>query len=137
MNIEEAVNFLSSKIGELKKDADKIFDTPEGEEALYQFIILKKAVDEAEKEIKVRIKERAEALDPNFTALRSDRVSVNYSYYGARYKLVDPSKAPEELLKPTLDSDKLEHYLEEMPLPEGIEEVERTKSASWRLNKVK
>lgn len=135
MTTEEAVQFLVSQIGDLKKDGDKIFDSPEGEKSLVEFVKIEKLLEEAKKEISKKLEERGLELDPNFSALKSDNITVNYSYRGAKYELIDPSAAPQEVLKLTLDTKSLDKYLAENELPNGIVEKERTRSCSFRLNK--
>lgn len=127
-------------IADLKKDSDKIFLNPEGEEILISIIEAEKQLQEIKDEIKSKLEQSALKLDPHFSSIQSDRVKVFYREYGSKY-YVDESMVdmiPEGLINKEIryqvDSKAVEKWSDDHKgLPVGIKEVERAKTLSFSV----
>lgn len=129
------------KVDALVSQADKIMLSPDGEQVLIELLDMREQIELAINLAKERIKKAALELSPNFKSIQSDRLRVSYRSYGSRFAITDESKVPEPLLKKeikvTLDTPALEKYIEESGMPEGVEEVDRSKTISIELKKPK
>lgn len=132
------------KLDRLKKDADKIFLDPEGENILLQLLEIEEQVRLAIDEAKAKLEKAALKMNPNFSSIQADKIKVYYREYGAKY-YVDESHAdmiPQGMVteKKTyaVDSRAVEKYVDEKGgLPMGIKEVERKKTLSFSLKNAK
>jgi hypothetical protein len=132
----------TDKLKELVTQADKIFMSPEGDEALASLIEIEAQVKEAREAAEKTLEQAALAINPDFKSIQSDRVKVMYKTYGSRFYLDETNldKVPKELYttetKYKVDSKAVEKYVDEHKgIPVGINEVERTKKLSFSLKK--
>ena len=125
------------KIRKLAVESGKLVFKKEAEQELVKLIRLKKIVDEAVEKVKEQIKQAGEKILPNFKGVEGEMVKVIYSYYGAKYEIVDKEKAKgfyQEVVYLKPDTKTIDNYIKTVgELPEGIEVKEREKSLSIRL----
>lgn len=125
----------------LVEEGKMITVTPKAENALVALLELQEKVEEAIDQVKKVIEEKALALNPNFSSVRSDKVRVFYRAHGSKFS-IDESKVqflPKDTYKMTVkyspDSKILDKYAKEHKglYPDGIIIHERSKSLSISL----
>lgn len=128
------------KIQQLKLDADKIFLTSDGENALVQILEIEKQIEAVKEEVKSKLAEAALKLNPNFSSIQGDKVKVYYREYGAKYYVDEtqatliPEGLAEQKISYSVNSKAVEEWVERNGhMPTGIKEVERQKSISFSL----
>ncbi len=132
----------TDKLTNLVKEADKIFMSAEGDQALADLLEIEKQVELAKEAAIKTLETTALALNPDFKSIQSDRVKVMYKTYGARFYLDEThiNEVPKDLytteVKYKVDSKAVEKYIDEHKgVPVGINEVERVKKLSFSLRK--
>lgn len=139
--LAEANAFIAN-LADLTQDADKIFFSPDGEDALAEFMTGLEKVARAELAIKTVLEQRALEMNPNFSTIVGNKVAVSYRQYGARYTF-EPGleqEVPEQLvkveIKRSLDPKAVENYINETGgMPYGVQEKDREKKISITLKK--
>lgn len=130
------------KLEELKKQADAIFISADGEKVIVKVFEIQKQVEEAMKEIKATLLAKGLEIDPNFTSIQGDLVKVSRRAFGSRYQIDEAhiELAPKELYTVEtktsykLDGDAVEKWAEEHKgMPAGIIEIQREKVLSISL----
>lgn len=132
----------TDKLKNLVAEADKIFMSAEGDQALADLLEIEAQVKRAREAAEAILEQAALAMSPDFKSIQSDRVKVMYKTYGARFYLDEThiAEVPKELYsietKYKVDSKAVEKYIDEHKgVPVGINEVERTKKLSFSLKK--
>jgi hypothetical protein len=120
----------------LAQEGESFIFKPKAEEELIKLLELQKLVDDAVEQVKDKLAELGQAINPNFKGIIGDRVKCIYRAYGGKYKF-DWSKKGDcmPFLKEkqtfTVDSDKVEKYVKEVgELPMGITEADRENKLS-------
>lgn len=129
------------KLEELVADSDKILLKPEAEDTLVKLLQIRDQVEAAIKEAELKLEEEALKINPNFRSIRADKVKVFYRFYGAKYKIDESliKYIPKELYTIKTSflavADEIEKIAEENDgkLPQGIIEIERTKTMKFSL----
>lgn len=133
MNSNELVVRINpAEIVTLQKDAKTIVMDPKAEDAIKRLLDLQREVDGAVDFVKAEIERQALDFNPNFTSVKGDKVKVNYSAAGAKYKGSAKShnkkfwtkKISWSINAKAVDEFRLKNYR----LPTGIEAVTRTKT---------
>lgn len=128
-------------LDQLKKEADKIFISSEGEEVLVQLLEIQQQVELAIKEAEALLEKTALSIDPNFKSIQADKIKVYYRAYGSKYKLDEtnidklPTNLYETVTKYKAIPEAIEKYVDENKgsIPVGIIENERIKSLKFKL----
>ena len=128
------VKINSAELLQLEKDGETIVFNPKAEDAIMRLLEIQKEVDGVVEYLKSEIERQALEFDPNFVALKGDKIKINYSASGAKFKATGEAvkHAKKFWTKKTtwaLDSKAIEEYKEKYyRLPKGIAEVARKKS---------
>lgn len=118
----------------LEKDGESIIFNPKAEDAIVRLLEIQKEVDGAIEYLKSEIERQALEFNPNFTGLKGNKIKINYSASGSKYKDVGGVKFHRDCFwtKKTvwsLDSKAVDEYRAKYyKLPKGIQEVHRKKS---------
>lgn len=120
----------------LAQEGENFMFKPKAEEELIKLLELQQMVDEAVEQVKNKLAELGQAINPNFKGIIGDRVKCIYRAYGGKYKF-DWSKKGDcmpflkEKQTYTVDSDKVSKYIKEVgELPMGITEADRENKLS-------
>jgi len=120
-------------------DQSKDFSlTREAENAIANLLQLQEQIDDALKLAKSMIEKQALEYNPNFTAIKGDKIRVIYRVYGGRYKIdeqflsVLPRELYKTLIRHTPNTKEIDTLIEnhEGKIPAGILEVDREKQIS-------
>lgn len=128
------VKVNSAEILKLEKDGGDIIFNPKAEESIVRLLEIKREVDGAIEYLKGEIERQALKFNPNFASLKGEKIKINYSASGAKYKDVGSVKRHREQFwtKKTvwsLDSKAIDEYkAKNYKLPKGIAEVARRKT---------
>jgi len=79
------------KIKKLAQDSKDIFLTPEAENTILELLKAQEEVDQAIDYAKQVLEKEALKLNPNFSAIKSDKVKVFYRTFGSVFS-IDESK---------------------------------------------
>lgn len=115
----------------LAKEGEKFIFKPEAEEQLYKLVKLKEMIDSTLEEVKTRIAEAGEGINPNFRGVIGDRVRCIYRAYGSKYGYDWQKKDRcmpflKEKTAYTVDGARVDAYVKEVgELPDGIVENDR------------
>lgn len=135
------VKVNSAEILRLEKDGEGIIFDPKAEDAIVRLLEIKNEVDGAIEYLKSEIERQALEFNPNFTGLKGEKIKINYSASGAKYKETGDIKFHRDAFwtKKTvwsLDSKAIDEYKAKFyKLPKGVQEVHRKKSI--RISEVK
>jgi len=131
------------ELKQLVQDSGQIFLKADGEQALLRLLELQELINGAVDQARSTLEEEALRLNPNFTCIKADNLSVHYRCFGPKYELVEqllpelePSlyitrsscsvntKAVEAILKTTGE------------LPRGVIERERSKRITFATKEI-
>lgn len=131
------------ELKQLAQDSRQLFLKPDGEEALLRLLELQELVNEAVDQAKGILEQEAQKLNPNFSCIKGDNLTVHYRYFGPKYEL------DEQLLQGlepdlyttrsnySVNTKKVEAALKVTgELPNGIVERERAKRISFAIREV-
>ena len=128
------VKINSAEILKLEKDGEKIVLDPKAEDAIVRLLEIQHEVDGAIEYLKDEIERQALEFNPHFTSLKGEKIKINYSASGAKYKDVGGVKFHREkywtkktvwsLNSKAIDDYKAKFY----KLPVGVKEIHRKKS---------
>ena len=131
------------ELKQLAQDSRQIFLKPDGEEALLRLLELQELVNGAVEQAKDILEQEAQKLNPNFSCIKGDNLTVHYRYFGPKYE-IDEQLLQE--LKPDLytirsnysvNTKEVEAILKATgKLPSGIVERERAKCISFAIREV-
>ena len=116
------------------EDGREIIINPNAEEALLKLLAIQREVNDTVEAVKSEIERRALEFNPNFRAIKGERVKITYSASGAKYKATGEAlrHAPKYWTKKvtwSLNTKALdEHLAKRGNLPNGISSVERKKT---------
>lgn len=123
----------------LAKEGENFIFKPKAEEQLIKLLELQTLVNATVEEVKNKIAEAGQAVNPNFKGVIGDRVRCIYRAYGGKYKY-DYSKRSicepflKEKIYHSVDGDKVDKYFKQVgELPEGIIEADRENKLSIML----
>lgn len=128
------VKVNAGEILKLEKNGEGIIFDPKAEDAIVRLLEIQKEVDGVIEYLKSEIERQALEFNPNFTGLKGEKIKINYSASGARYKDIGGVKFHREKFwsKKTvwsLDSKAIDEYkAKNYKLPKGIQEVNRKKT---------
>lgn len=128
------VKVNAGEILKLEKNGEGIIFDSKAEDAIVRLLEIQKEVDGAIEYLKSEIERQALEFNPNFTGLKGEKIKINYSASGARYKDIGGVKFHREKFwsKKTvwsLDSKAIDEYkAKNYKLPKGIQEVNRKKT---------
>jgi hypothetical protein len=86
------------ELKQLVQDSGQIFLRPDGEQALLRLLELQETINGAVDQARRTLEEEALRLNPNFTCIKADNLTVHYRCFGPRYEL-------DEQLLPELNPD--------------------------------
>ena len=127
------VKINSAELLKLEKDGETIVFNQKAEDAIVRLLEIKREVDGVIEYLKSEIERQALEFNPNFTSLKGDKIKINYSASGAKYKDLDTLKCRRVKFwtkKTTwqLNSKAVDEYLaKQKRLPRGIVAVNRKK----------
>lgn len=132
MSNELVVRINPAEIVTLQDDAKTIVMNPKAEDAISRLLELQREVDGAVDFVKAEIERQALEFNENFTSVKGDKIKVNYSAAGAKYKGSAKShnkkfwtrKITWAINAKAVDEWRAKNYR----LPTGIEEVTRKKT---------
>jgi hypothetical protein len=123
----------------LATEGEKFIFKPKSEEALIKLLELQKFIDDAVEDVKNKIAQAGQEVNPNFKGVIGDRVRCIYRAYGGKYKYDFTKRGDclpflKEKTTYTVDADKVEDYIKEVgELPMGILEADRDNKLSISL----
>lgn len=123
-----------AELVKLAGDGKTIIINPNAEESLVKLLAIQREVDGAVEAVKSEIERHALEFNPNFRSLKSNKLKINYSASGAKYKQTgDISNHSKKFwTKKTtwsLNSEAVDAYFaKNRRLPKGISSVERAKT---------
>lgn len=140
MNNEVVVRINPAEIFQAQNEGKDIMLNPDAENAILRLLDIQKEVDSAVNALKTEIERQALEFNPNFSSLKGEKLKINYSAAGAKYK--DDGTAKNHRAKFwkkkivwSLDSKAIDDYrAKRYKLPAGIVEISRSKSI--RLSEV-
>lgn len=128
------VKINSAEILKLEKDGENIIFDPKAEDAISKLLDMKHDLDGAIDYLKSEIERQALEFNPNFTGLKGEKIKINYSASGAKFKdtgeiTYHRNKFWSKKTVWSLDSKAIEEYkAKNRKLPKGIAEIHRRKS---------
>lgn len=128
------VKINAGEILKLEKDGEGIIFDSKAEDAIVRLLEIQKEVDGAIEYLKSEIERQALEFNPNFTGLKGEKIKINYSASGAKYKDIGGVKFHREKFwsKKTvwsLDSKAIDEYKAKFyKLPKGVQEIRRKKT---------
>lgn len=140
MNNELVVRINPAELFQAQNDGKDIMINPEAENAILRLLEIQKEVDSAVDALKSEIERQALEFNPNFSSLKGDKLKINYSAAGAKYKdngtaKNHRSKFWKKKIVWSLDSKAIDDYrAKRYKLPAGIVELSRSKTI--RLSEV-
>lgn len=143
MNSEVVVKINPAEIATLQQDGKSIVFNPNAEDAIIRLLKIQKEVDGAMEWLKSEIERQALEFNPNFSAIKGERLKVNYSASGAKYKdngeaKFHSTKFWKKKITYTLDSKAIDvHKAKYYRLPVGISEVSRNKTIRLTVSEAK
>jgi hypothetical protein len=141
MNNDLVVRINPAEIVQCQQDGKAIVFNPNAEDAIVQLLEIQREVGDAVEWLKSEIERQALEYNENFTSVKGDKIKVNYSAAGAKYKedgtcSRHPAKFWKKKISWSLDSKAIdEHLARRCYLPAGIVEVSRKKTI--RISEVK
>ena len=141
MKNEIVVRINSADIVTAQQGGKTIVFDPKAEDSIVRLLEIKREVDDAFEWLKSEIEQQALEYNENFTSVKGDKIKVNYSAAGAKYKedgtcSRHPAKFWKKKISWSLDSKAIdEHLARRCYLPSGIVEVPRKKTV--RISEVK
>ena len=128
------VKVNAGEILKLEKDGEGVIFDPKSEDAIVRLLEIQREVDGAIEYLKSEIERQALEFNPNFTGLKGERIKINYSASGSKYKDVGGVKFHRDVFwtKKTvwsLDSKAIDEYKAKYyKLPKGVQEIHRKKT---------
>lgn len=128
------VKVNAGEILKLEKDGEGIIFDSKAEDAIVRLLEIQKEVDGAIEYLKSEIERQALEFNPNFTGLKGEKIKINYSASGSKYKDTGSVKFHREAFwtKKTvwsLDSKAIDEYKAKYyKLPKGVQEIHRKKT---------
>lgn len=133
-NNELVIRINPVDIIKAQDDGKDIMVNPEAEGAIIRLLAIQSEVDKAVEFLKSEIECQALQFNPNFSAIKGDRLKINYSASGAKYKedgtaKNHSSKFWKKKVSWSLDSKAIDEYrARRYQLPAGIVEIPRRKT---------
>lgn len=137
------VKINPAEIATLQQDGKSIVFNPNAEDAIIRLLEIQKEVDGAIEWLKSEIERQALEFNPNFSAIKGERLKVNYSASGAKYKdnggaKFHSSKFWKKKITWMPDSKAIDAYRAKYyRLPVGISEVSRNKTIRLTVSEAK
>lgn len=134
MNSEITVVIDPVEIVKLQQDAKDIMVNPDVEDAIVRLLEIQKEVDGAVEALKSEIERQALEFNPNFSAIKGEKIKINYSASGAKYAADGTAKNHRgkfwtKKITWSLNSKAIDEYrAKQYVLPTGIKEVQRRKT---------
>lgn len=128
------VSINPATLVKVAEDSREIVINPGSEKALLKLLAIQREVNDAVEAVKSEIERRALEFNPNFRAIKGERVKITYSASGAKYRATGEAlrHSPKYWQKRTtwsLNTKALdEHLARRGNLPAGIASVERKKT---------
>ena len=128
------VKINSAELLRLEKEGETIVFNPKAEDAIVRLLEIKREVDGVLDYIKDEIARQALEYNPNFTSLKGDKIKINYSAAGSKYRDLESVKFHREKFwtKKTvwaINSRAVDEYVaKNHKMPVGIAEVKRRKT---------
>lgn len=134
MNSELVVKINLAEIFYAQKEGKDFIVNPNAESAIVRLLNIQTEVNKAVELLKGEIERQALEFNPNFSAIKGEKVKINYSAAGAKYKdngtaKFHSSKFWKKKVTWTPDSKAIDTYrAKSYRLPAGITEVDRKKT---------
>jgi uncharacterized protein YlzI (FlbEa/FlbD family) len=134
MSNELAIRINPAEILKLQQDGKNIVVEPKAEEAIARLLEIQREVDGAVEWLKGEIERQALEYNPNFTSVKGDKIKINYSAAGAKYKDTGASRrhSPrfwKRKVTFSIDSAAVDEYYARLGrLPQGITRAIRKKN---------
>lgn len=142
MNSELVVKVNLVEILQNQKDGGDVVINPNAEDAIIRLLSIQAEVNKAVDILKAEIERQALEFNPNFSAIKCEKLKINYSAAGAKYKdngtvKFHSSKFWKKKTTWTPDSKAIDaHRAKYYRLPTGITEVERKKTIRITVSEV-
>lgn len=133
-NNELVIRINSVDVIKAREDGKDIMVNPEAEGAIIRLLAIQSEVDKAVELLKSEIECQALQFNPNFSAIKGNRLKINYSASGAKYKedgtaKNHSSKFWKKKVTWSLNSKAIDEYrARRYRLPSGIIELPRRKT---------
>lgn len=134
MNSEIKVVVDPVEIVKIQQNAKDIMVNPEVEDSIVRLLEIKREVDGAVEALKSEIERQALEFNPNFTAIKGEKIKINYSASGAKYADDGTAKNHRgkfwtKKITWSLNSKAIDEYMaNRYIMPKGIKRVERRKT---------
>lgn len=134
MNSELVVKINPAEIFQAQKEGKDFIVNPDAESAIVRLLNIQTEVNKAVELLKEEIERQALEFNPDFSAIKGEKVKINYSAAGAKYKdnggaKFHSSKFWKKKITWSLDSKAIDaHRAKYYRLPAGITEVDRKKT---------
>lgn len=134
MNSGLVVKINPAEIFQAQKEGKDFIVNPNAESAIVRLLNIQTEVNKAVELLKEEIERQALEFNPDFSAIKGEKVKINYSAAGAKYKdnggaKFHSSKFWKKKITWSLDSKAIDaHRAKYYRLPVGISEVERKKT---------
>lgn len=134
MNSELVVKINLAEIFYAQKEGKDFIINPKAESAIIRLLSIQTEINKAVELLKEEIERQALAFNPNFSAIKGEKVKINYSAAGAKYKdnggaKFHSSKFWKKKITWSLNSKAIDaHRAKYYRLPAGITEVDRKKT---------
>lgn len=134
MNNELVVKINPTEIFQAQNEGKDFIVNPDAENAIIRLLEIQAEVNNAVELLKSEIERQALEFNPNFSAIKGEKIKINYSAAGSKYKdngeaKFHSSKFWKKKTTWPIDSKAVdEHRAKYYRLPAGIAEVERKKT---------
>lgn len=142
MNSEVVVKINPAEIFQAQNEGKDFVINPNAESAIIRLLGIQTEINKAVELLKEEIERQALAFNPNFSAIKGEKVKINYSAAGAKYKdngevKFHSSKFWKKKTTWTPDSKAIDaHRAKYYRLPVGITEVDRKKMIRITVSEV-
>lgn len=142
MNNELVVKVNLVEILQNQKDGGDVVINPNAEDAIIRLLSIQAEVNKAVDMLKAEIERQALEFNPNFSAIKGEKLKINYSAAGAKYKdnrtvKFHSSKFWKKKITWMPDSKAIDAYrAKSYRLPAGVTEVERKKTIRITVSEV-
>ncbi len=122
------------ELKQLAQDGKDIFLRADGEQALLKLLDAEDTIEEALAEARRLLEAEALKINPNFSTLRADHLTIHYRAHGPKFRLDErvvenlPAGLCSSRTAYSVNSEAVERFMREQGcLPEGISEIPRTR----------
>lgn len=142
MNNELIVKINPTEIFQAQNEGKDFIVNPDAENAIIRLLEIQSEVNDAVELLKSEIERQALEFNPNFSAIKGEKIKINYSAAGAKYKdngevKFHSSKFWKKKTTWTPDSKAIDaHRAKYYRLPVGITEVDRKKTIRITVSEV-